>query len=442
MKYYIETFGCQMNESDSLLIGIMLEQAGYEKAESISLADIIIVNTCCVRESAENKIRGFIGNLKHNKRNNSNCIIAVCGCMPQKPGAAQLMMNKAGHIDILIGTFALAKLPQYINEVKAGSGPIIDIDECYDGRDMSFSQFAGAKLNISFKAQVSIIYGCNNFCSYCIVPYVRGRERSRSPKLIIEEIKALANKGCKEIQLLGQNVNSYGKDLDNNWDFSRLLEKVSAIEGLERIRYMTSHPRDFNSKLLDTIANNSKICKHFHLPLQSGCDKILKKMNRGYTTQSYLNMLAKIREKCPDAAITSDIIVGFPGETEEDFSNTLDFIKEARFDAAYTFLYSKRSGTPAAEMDNQVDEAEKRRRLKALSEVQNRISLELNQKLIGKTLKVLAEGESKNNSRYFSGRIEQNKIVVFPKKNTLPGEIIKVKITEAKTWNLSGEIDE
>lgn len=441
MKYHLETYGCQMNENDSHLIGLMLDEAGYAKAEGLSDADIVVVNTCCVRQSAENRIKGFIGHLSHHKKLRPHAILVVCGCLPQKPGAAQEMAKKARHLDIIIGTFALSRLPQYIEEIKNGAKGIIDVEERYDNEALTLSQ-GGNKPAASFKAQVSIIYGCDNFCSYCIVPHVRGRERSRQPELILQEIQGLAANGCKEVQLLGQNVNSYGKDLTENWNFARLLQEICAIDGLSRIRYMTSHPRDFSSELLDTIAAHDKICKHFHLPVQSGCNKILKMMNRGYTAEEYLRLVEKIRSACPDAAITSDLIIGFPGENQEDFEETLAFLKTCRLDAAYTFLYSRRSGTPAAEMPGQVEEREKRRRLSALMEIQNPISLALNQRFIGCTLPVLVEGESKNNADYFSGRLEQNKIVVFPKGNAQPGDFVHVQLLEAQTWNLKGEIKE
>lgn len=440
MKYHIETFGCQMNESDSRLIGLMLEESGYLKAGNAKEADLIIVNTCCVRENAEKRINGFLGSLKHCKKANS-AIIAVCGCMTQKPGAALELAAKVKHIDIIIGTFALTKLPQYVEEARFSKDVIIDVEENYANPDIAFSRMDISKLEVSYKAQVSIIYGCNNFCTYCIVPYVRGRERSRQPELIIEEIKALVGKGCKEIQLLGQNVNSYGKDLGQKLSFARLLREISKIGGLERIRFMTSHPRDFDLELLDTISDNPKICKHFHLPVQSGSAKILKLMNRGYTPEDYQNKLELIRKKCPDAAITSDLIVGFPNETEADFEETLGFMQAVRIDSAYTFLYSRRSNTPAAEMENQVPEDEKSRRLQVLNKVQNPISLANNQKYLKRSLLVLAEGESKNNPNYYSGRSEQNKVVVFENTRDIKaGEFVKLKITEAKTWNLSGDL--
>ena len=444
MKYYIATFGCQMNESDSRLIALSLDARGHENTSDLAEAGIVVVNTCCVRENAENRINGFIGSLKHCKTANGS-IIAVCGCLAQKPGAAAEFAQKYKHVDIIVGTFALTKLPQYIEEVQLGlQHKFIDVDENYNNPDIAFSSMNIDRLKRSYKAQVSIIYGCNNFCTYCIVPYVRGRERSRDPQLILSEIRSLVNYGCKEIQLLGQNVNSYGKDLGDDWNFARLLEQVAAIDGLERVRYMTSHPRDFDLPLLNAIAQNPKICRHFHLPVQSGSAKLLKKMNRGYTPEDYLSKVEMIREKCPNASITTDLIVGFPGESDADFTDTLYFLKIAQLDAAYTFIYSKRSHTPAAEMANQIPEDLKRSRLKTLNDLQNIISLKCNQKYIGQTLSVLVEGQSKNNLHNFSGRIEQNKIVIFPvdKVSHKPqeGEIINLKITNAQTWNLQGEV--
>ncbi|MEG1500403.1 MAG: tRNA (N6-isopentenyl adenosine(37)-C2)-methylthiotransferase MiaB [Clostridiales bacterium] len=440
-QYYIQTFGCQMNERDSLLLSGLLEEKGYLPAASLAEAGIIIVNTCCVRESAENKIIGFLGNLKKNKKDNPSSVIAVCGCMSQKEGTAEFLMKKAPHIDIIIGTFALGKLADYIDEIFHGSKKIIDIEENYDNPNKEDQLSAAIKQEVFYKAQVCIIYGCNNFCSYCIVPYVRGRERSRRPEIIIQEIEQLAANGCKEVQLLGQNVNSYGKDLLDQGNFAQLLAEITKIKGLERIRFMTSHPRDFSDQLLAVIAENSKICKHIHLPVQSGCDRILKDMNRGYDAAHYLRILEKIRQACPDVAITSDLIIGYPGESAEDFQETLDFIQECGLDAAYTFLYSQRSGTPAAKLPNQIPYEIKKERLQALMAIQNPISLAINQKYLHKTLSVLVEGESKHNKEYFSGRSEHNKVVVFPKENAQIGTIIPVKITGAKTWNLYGQIE-
>ena len=440
MKYYIETFGCQMNEKDSLNISVLLDRAGYQETSELPIADIIIINTCSVRQSAENKITGFIGNLKKYKAIDPNKIIIVCGCMAQKEGTVDKLLKTARHIDMILGTFAIGHLPDYLELIRNDRHKIIDTKEVYDCNHPINLQINSTKRQLAYRAQVNIIQGCNNFCSYCIVPYVRGREKSRKPEDILNEISLLSRDGCKEIELLGQNVNSYGHDfIDNDWNFSRLLRAVNDLDGILRVRYMTSHPRDFTPELLETIVSSAKVCHHFHLPVQSGSDKILKLMNRGYTTKYYLNLLADIRKSCPDAVITSDLIVGFPGEDENDFNTTLEFVKECQFDVAYTFLYSTRSGTKAAGMQSQIETAIKKERLKKLMDLQNPISLIHNQKLIGKVLNVMVEGESKNNKEFFSGRTDGNKIVIFPAKDILPGTIIPIKIIGAKTWNLIGE---
>ena len=442
MKYYIETFGCQMNDSDSVLISGILQQSGHHKTENINDAQIIIVNTCCVRQSAENKIMGFLGNLKHHKQ----AIIVACGCMVQKEGTVEKLTKSYNHVGILLGTFSLAKLPVYIEEYLAFGKKIIDVEERYDLGDLSKVHAEMCDIpqqEEKYRAQISIIYGCNNFCSYCIVPYVRGRERSRAPELVLHDVHQAVQNGAKEIQLLGQNVNSYGNDLSEDWDFAAILQEINKIEGIERIRYMTSHPRDFNSRLLDAIARSEKVCRHFHLPLQSGCDKILDSMNRGYKCDDCLHLIEEIRATFPSCSITTDLIVGFPGETEANFTETLDFLSQLRLDAAYTFIYSVRSGTPAAKMTGQVSAAEKKSRLQRLMDRQNPISLYQNQKLVGTTMPIMIEGTSKNNDNTLSGRTDCNKIVLcsMPKDEAIkPGDIIDMKITAAKTWTLYGEI--
>ena len=437
MKFYIKTFGCQMNEHDSEIIAGLLLKDGYEETSVIDNADIIIANTCCIRESAENKIWGFIGNIKNYKYKNPNVILAVLGCMTQQK-SIQDTINKMGrHIDIVLGTYQQHRLPEYISRVLAGSGQIIDISQ--DNND--FPDILPVCRTDKYRAQVNIIYGCNNFCSYCIVPYVRGRERSRDFNAIVNEVKDLAADGCKEITLLGQNVNSYGKDRqDNDWSFAKLLVELDKIDGIERIRYMSSHPRDFSLDLVDTIATLPKVCSHFHLPLQSGCDKTLKAMNRGYDTAKYKAIIDRIRAKVPNAAVTTDIIVGFPGETEGDFQKSLDFVKECKFDSAFTFLYSKRSGTVAAKNPDQVSEAVKKERLQRLLDVQNANSLQINNDLVNKIIKVLVEGVSKTSAGTYTGRSAGNKVVVFPGGPELVGKIVDVKIDEAKTWHLAGKV--
>ncbi|MCR4962998.1 MAG: tRNA (N6-isopentenyl adenosine(37)-C2)-methylthiotransferase MiaB [Firmicutes bacterium] len=434
-----------MNENDSRLLHNLLLSSGYQAADDIEEADIIIVNTCCVRHTAENRALGFIGSLKHIKETKPETVIVVCGCMTQQNGEAEWLMKRARHVSVIIGTFAASRLPQYIAAYRANGKPVIDVAENYDNENLSNlpALAGGPDLHYGFKAQVNIIYGCNNFCSYCIVPYVRGRERSRSPQEIEEELRFLCSRGVKEVQLLGQNVNSYGKDLAEKTDFAALLRRLNGVDSLRRLRFMTSHPRDFGDDLIETIAGLDKVCHQFHLPVQSGSDRILRLMNRGYDSGYYLDLLAKIRRVFPDAVITSDLLLGFPGETEEDFQQTLDFIKEARFDAAYTFIYSRRSGTPAAEMPQQIEDGVKKERLQRLMDVQNPISLRLNQKAVGEKQEVLVEGRSKNNPAYLSGRNYGNKIIVFPAASDATvqaGDMAWVQVTGAQTWNLSGEL--
>ncbi len=436
MDFYIKTFGCQMNENDSALIASLLEQQGYRAVDQAEQADIIIVNTCSVRESAENRALGYIGSLKHLHDTGSAAVIAVMGCMSQRSGVADRLLKSYRQVGIMIGTFAAKRLPGYIQRYLLDGKRIVDVDERYGEEIQRTEQPPQGK---QWRAQVNINYGCNNFCSYCIVPYVRGRERSRAPESIVAEIRALADQGLKEVQLLGQNVNSYGKDLAQAVSFGDLLRQIHDIEGLQRIRYMTSHPRDFNQALAETIAQLPKVCRHFHLPIQSGSDRLLKLMNRGYDTGHYRQLLDLIRRLFPEASITTDLILGFPGESEADFQETLDFVREARFDAAYTFLYSRRSGTPAADLPGQVAEDLKKERLQHLMAVQNPISLEINDSLVGREVLLLVEGESKTSRMMLSGRTDGNKIVVFPAtKQIVPGDPVRVKITAAQTWNLQG----
>ncbi|MBQ1501364.1 MAG: tRNA (N6-isopentenyl adenosine(37)-C2)-methylthiotransferase MiaB [Firmicutes bacterium] len=438
MKYFIKTFGCQMNENDSLLIGALLKNDGHSQVSSADEAEVIVINTCCVRQSAENRALGFLGSIKHLKDQKPELIIAVCGCMIQKDGVAEMLQQKYRHVGIIIGTFAAALLPAYIRKYAEDGQRIINVAEDYDVPPLE----APRRRPDSYKAQVNINFGCNNFCSYCIVPYVRGRERSRLPQNIMDEIRSLAGQGIKEVQLLGQNINSYGKDLPElGYNFARLLKEVASVDGLKRIRFMTSHPRDFSHELAETIAAEPKICGHIHLPVQSGSDRILKLMNRGYDIETYLEKLNWIRKLMPDAAVTSDLIVGFPGETEEDFGDTLDFLKKADLDAAYTFIYSQRSGTPAAEMPGQISDEEKRSRLLRLTEVQDALSLAHNNKLIGSLQEIMVEGQSKNSPQNMSGRTEGNKIVIFRKERDIaPGTLLKIKIVSAQTWNLVGKL--
>lgn len=438
MKFFVKTFGCQMNEHDSEIIAGVMASAGYQQAEDIGGADIVIVNTCCIRESAENKIWGFIGNLKNLKDHKPGMILAVVGCMMQQNTISEMLHRRGRHLDIVLGTYQQHRLPEYVSRILAGEKQIVDISE--DNRDFPDS-LPTMRVN-DLSAQVNIMYGCNNFCSYCIVPYVRGRERSRDFGAILAEVRELAAAGVREVMLLGQNVNSYGKDLRRATpdadvpDFAAVLRAVSEIEGIERIRYMSSHPRDFSAELADVIATLPKVRAYCHLPLQSGSDRVLRAMNRGYDTAAYYAILERIRRHTPDVVITTDLIVGFPGETGEEFAETLDFVAKCRFDAAYTFLYSPRSGTPAARMDGQIAEREKKERLARLTAVQNAVSLDINRGYTGRTVDVLVEGPSKNNPDLMTGRTPGNKIVICRGDMGMVGQTVPLTITEAKTWHL------
>lgn len=439
MKYHIVTFGCQMNERDSEILSGILENMGYEAIESINEADIILFNTCCIREKAENKALSQIGELKDLKLEKPDLIIGVCGCMVQQERKAKQIIHSLPHVDILIGTHNIHELPQLIDKVKKEKKIQVSVWE-KEGKIVENMPY---KSRYNFKSLVNIMYGCNNFCTYCIVPYVRGRERSRQPQHIINQIKNEVSHGVIEVMLLGQNVNSYGKDFgDKSFDFADLLIEINKIEGLKRIRYMTSHPRDFTDKLITSIARSNKVCKHFHLPVQAGSDKILKAMNRGYTQEKYLELIKKIRQYNPNAIITTDIIVGFPGETEADFQETLNLVKKVRFDSAYTFIYSPRKGTPAAKFSDQVPLEIKKERLYQLNDIINNISAEKNNSYLNKEVHVLVEGLSKNNPKTLSGKTEGNKTVIFEGNVELIGKIVPVLITDPQSWVLKGKLQE
>lgn len=435
MNYFIRTFGCQMNQHDSEFIASMLDSLGGKPVEYVDSADVIVINTCSVRETAENKILGFIDSLKRVKRANPGLTIAVIGCMVSKKENIDALLEKRKHIDIILGTRSLYRLPYYLEQKLSRKGPFIEFDlntDIPEGRTHIREEV--------FRAYLTIMYGCDNFCSYCIVPYVRGREKSREIKDILAEAKALVADGAKEIMLLGQNVNSYGKGLKEKASFADLIYAMNEIEGLERIRYMTSHPKDFRDDIIDAIAASPKVCRHFHLPFQAGSDRILKAMNRHYQRDYYLDLMAKIKDRFPDAALTTDIIVGFPGETEEDFLGTLDILEKVEFDNAYTFLYSPRRDTPAAASTEQIDDDVKRERLRRLMEIQNDISLKKNEAMVGKEYLLLGEGKSKTNEAMESGRTEGNKLVHFASNEDHTGKLVKVRIEEAHTWSLNGRI--
>ncbi|WP_096635701.1 tRNA (N6-isopentenyl adenosine(37)-C2)-methylthiotransferase MiaB [Clostridium cochlearium] len=434
-EFYIETWGCQMNEEDSEKLSGMLKNMGYENTEDRNKADIIIFNTCCVRENAELKVYGNLGILKGLKAKNPDLIIAVCGCMMQQEGMAEDIIKKYPFVDIIFGTHNSYKFPEYLNRTKQEGKSIIEVwdkeDEIVEGIPVDRKS--------STKAFVTIMYGCNNFCTYCIVPYVRGRERSREVSDIVKEIKELVKSGYKEITLLGQNVNSYGKDLDPKVSFAELLRVVNDIEGIERVRFMTSHPKDLTEDVIYAIKECDKLCNHIHLPVQSGSSRILKKMNRSYSREDYLKLVNKIKEEIPNVAITTDIIVGFPGETEEDFNETLELVKEVEYDSAFTFLYSKRKGTPAYDMDEQVPEDVKHERFEKLVKIVNESCEKNNKKYQDKIVKVLVEGESKNDKNRLTGRTDTGKLVNFTGNKDNIGKIVDVKITKTLSFSLDGE---
>ena len=435
-KYYILTMGCTLNENDSEKIAGMLEEIGYQKVEEMQKADLIIFNTCCIRENAEDKMYGKLGEAKKVKENN-NAIIALCGCMMQQKHIIEKLNKSYPFVDIIFGTHTLHKLPEDLYKLiitKNKVRDVIDIDgEIYEGIPI--------KRTSNKKALVTIMYGCNNFCTYCIVPYVRGRERSRKAEDILNEIEGLAKEGYKEITLLGQNVNSYkGSGYKEIYNFADLLRAVNEIDGIEIINFISPHPKDFTDDVIDVIKDCKKISRILHLPLQSGSSKILKLMNRKYTKEQFINLAKKIKQKVPDVVFSTDIIVGFPGETEEDFEDTLDVIRTVNFEQVFMFIYSKRVGTPAAKMENQIDEKIKHERFERLKELVEKQLEENNKKYIGTTQEILVEGVSKNNKNTLTGRTKTNKIVVLDADNSYIGKIVKVKIVSEHMWYLKGEM--
>lgn len=434
--YFIETWGCQMNEEDSEKLSGMLHGMGYIKTDIREDADIIVFNTCCVRENAELKVYGNLGALKNLKKSKPDLIIAVCGCMMQQKGIAENIKKRYPFVSLIFGTHNIHRFPELINNAMQSENTVMDIEE-YNGEIVEGIPIARES---NIKALVTIMYGCNNFCTYCIVPYVRGRERSRKPQDILDEVKKLAEDGYKEITLLGQNVNSYGRGLDEDINFARLLYMLNEVEGIERIRFMTSHPKDLSDEVIQAVKDCNRVCKHIHLPLQSGSTRLLRKMNRNYTKEKYLDVIDKIKSQIPGIAITTDIIVGFPGETEEDFEETMDVVRRVEFDSAFTFLFSPRQGTPAAKMEDQIDESTKHDRFNRLVDLLNKIGFEKNMKYVGSTVDVLVEGPSKNDESKLMGRTDTGKLVNFTYNRDVTGQIAKVRITEAQTWSLGGEL--
>lgn len=435
LTYNVQTFGCQMNSKDSEKLAGILETIGYVATESEE-ADFVIYNTCTVRENANTRVYGRIGYLGNLKKKNPDMKIALCGCMMQEEHVVEKIKKSYRFVDIVFGTHNIFKMAELLNQRLHTNKMVVDIWK--DTKEIV--EELPSEQKYSFKAGVNIMYGCNNFCSYCIVPYVRGRERSRNPEDIINEIKKLVSKGIVEVMLLGQNVNSYGKTLKNPITFAELLRRVEEVEGLKRIRFMTPHPKDLSDEVIEVMKNSKKICNHLHLPVQSGSTKLLKEMNRKYTKEDYLALVSKIKEAMPNISLTTDIIIGFPGETEEDFLDTLDVVKQVRYASAYTFLYSKRSGTPAANMENQVpDDVAKERFNRLLKEVQT-ISAELTKKDEGSIQEVLVEEINEQDNTLVTGRLSNNLLVHFKGDKSLVGQLLNVKLTECKGFYYIGEL--
>ncbi len=433
--YHIETFGCQMNSRDSEKISGILKQIGYEETDTED-ADFVLYNTCTVRENANNRVYGRLGYLGKLKQKHPGMIIALCGCMMQEATAVEKIKTSYRFVDIIFGTHNIFKLAELLQTRLDSKRMVIDL---WKNTDMIVENLPNDR-KYHFKAGVNIMFGCNNFCSYCIVPYVRGRERSRNPEDIIAEIKGLAEDGVVEIMLLGQNVNSYGKNLEHPMSFAGLLKEIEKIEGIERIRFMTSHPKDLSDELIEVMKNSKKICKHLHLPIQSGSSRILKIMNRRYTKESYLELVDKIRKAVPDISLTTDIIVGFPGETEEDFEETMDVVRKVGYDSAFTFLYSKRTGTPAATMEDQVAESVAMQRFdRLLKEIQD-CSAKLCGKEVHTTQRVLVEDVNEQDSGLLTGRLSNNLLVHFPGDAKLIGQLVEVYLEESKGFYYMGSI--
>lgn len=436
LTFCVTTFGCQMNARDSeKLVGI-LEQIGYQEEVNEDKADFVIYNTCTVRENANMRVYGRLGQLKRSKKLNPHMMIGLCGCMMQEPHVVEKLKTSYKFVDLIFGTHNIYKFAELIATRYESERMVIDIWKDTD----KIVEDLPSERKFSFKSGVNIMFGCNNFCSYCIVPYVRGRERSRNPKDIIREIEKLVADGVVEVMLLGQNVNSYGKNLEEPMSFAQLLQEIEKIEGLERIRFMTSHPKDLSDELIEVMRTSKKICKHLHLPVQSGSTEILQKMNRRYTKEQYLELVRKIKTAVPDISLTTDIIVGFPGETEEDFLETMDVVKQVRYDSAFTFIYSKRTGTPAATMENQIPEDVVKDRFdRLLKEVQD-ISAEVCRVHEGTTQPVLVESMNDHDDTLVTGRMSNNLLVHFKGDETLIGKIVNVHLKECKGFYYLGEM--
>ena len=433
--YKIDTYGCQGNEADSETMAGILELMGFAKTDEEHQADVIIINTCAIRENAENRIWGELGRLKAYKRQNPNLILGLAGCMAQEENVVERVLKKYQHVDIVFGTHNIHKLPEYIETAMFNKERVIEVFS----REGEIIENLPKVRQHHFKAWVNIMFGCDEFCTYCIVPYTRGKERSRSKDEVIAEVKELVKQGYQEVTLLGQNVNAYGKDIKtDDYTFGDLLRDLNET-GIERIRFTTSHPHDLDQKTMEAMRDCKHVMPFFHLPVQSGSNQVLKKMNRHYTKESYLKTLNELKETVPGISVTTDIIVGFPGETEEDFMETMDLVEKAQFEGAFTFVFSKREGTPAAKFEDSTPEEEKKQRLYMLNEKINAGYLKGNERFVGETVKVLVDGVSKYDDTVLAGYSEHNKLVNFKGDKSLIGKIVSVKITLAKTWFLMGE---
>ncbi|MBR5543810.1 MAG: tRNA (N6-isopentenyl adenosine(37)-C2)-methylthiotransferase MiaB [Oscillospiraceae bacterium] len=435
---FVDTYGCQQNEADSEIIRGILQEMGYMQTDDENIADVIVINSCAVREHAEQRVLGNVGQLVHSKRK-TNCIIAVCGCMVQQPAMAEKIKKSYRHVDMVFGVHALPRFPELLYRALTEKKRIFDIEQS----DGVIAEGLPVLRKDKTKAWISIMYGCNNFCTYCIVPYVRGRERSRDPEKIVAEVTKLVSEGCHDITLLGQNVNSYGNDLDCGVDFSSLLEMINAIPGDFRIRFMTSHPKDATPRLFDTMAKCEKVARHIHLPFQSGSDRILSLMNRRYDSKKYRELVAYAREKMPGISVTSDVIVGFPGETEEDFEKTMELVEDICFDGLFVFIYSKRSGTPAAEMEDVTPRSEKVKRFQRLFDLHDENTAKMSKTLLGTEAEVLVEGVCTDQGEYnLIARTDGNRPIYLKGSPDLVGTFLKAKIENSSKWGMFGKISD
>lgn len=433
--FHITTFGCQMNEHDSEIIDGLLTERGFSSVKERKDASIVIINTCSVRDNADKRFFGTLGQLKKRKESDPSFIVCVCGCMMQQQRVVDIIKSKYPWVDVIFGTNSIHHVPELIEKVSMEKEKLVDIIENTE----EIVEGLPAKRLFNHKALVNIMFGCNNFCTYCIVPYTRGREKSRRPEAILAEVRELVEDGVKEIMLLGQNVNSYDGD---GTSFAELLKMINEIDGLERIRFMTSNPKDLSDELIEAFTVCDKLCHNLHLPIQSGSNRVLKRMNRKYTREDYLKLIEKLRIRVPDITLSTDIIVGFPGETDEDFEETLSLVKEVEYDSAFTFIYSIRKGTPAEKFDNQVEESEKHRRFDLLVSTVNEISEKKNKVYQDRIEKILVDGVSKNNKLMLTGRTDGFKLVNFAGKKNMIGSLVDVRITDAKTFSLLGEVIE